>query len=196
MANCNSFNDFNNFVGFIFKTFPRCARQVVKNFLRDIMKIQWDPHVSACHGKSSTDFARVSACHGKSANDFARVSACHGKSSRDLARVSTCHGKSSKDFAAVSNVTKNMKHFLCAFVCIYHSLIRWVIYVENFEFLNVAKFPTRARLIIRYSIITWTFTKCKHFHVTKTFFQFWNFILEDISGKNIFFFSFWDRRIK
>ena len=116
------------------------------------MKIQWDPNVSACHGKSSTDFARVSACHGKSANDFGRVSACHGKSSEDLARVSTCHGKSSKDFAAVSRVTKNMKHFLCAFVCIYHSLIRWVIYVENFEFLNVAKFLTLARLIIRYSI--------------------------------------------
>ena len=102
----------------------------------------------ACHGKSSTDFARVSACHGKSANDFARVSACHGKSSEDLARVSTCHGKSSKDFAA----SYNMKHFLCAFICIYHSLMRWVIYVKNFEFLNVAKFLTLARLIIRYSI--------------------------------------------
>ena len=94
--------------------------------------------VSVCHGKSSTDFARVSACHGKSANDFAWVSACHGKSSEDLARVSTCHGKSSKDFAA----SYNMKHFLCAFICIYHSLMRWVIYVKNFEFLNVAKFLT------------------------------------------------------
>ena len=34
------FNDFNSFVVFIFKKFPRCARQVVKNFLRDIMKNQ------------------------------------------------------------------------------------------------------------------------------------------------------------
>ena len=92
--------------------------------------------------------ACVSTCHGKSSTDFARVSACHGKSSEDLARVSTCHGKSSKDFAA----SYNMKHFLCAFICIYHSLMRWVIYVKNFEFLNVAKFPTLARLIIRYSI--------------------------------------------
>ena len=150
--------------------------------------------VSTCHGKSSTDFARVSACHGKSANDFARVSACHGKSSEDLARVSTCHGKSSKDFAA----SYNMKHFLCAFICIYHSLMRWVIYVKNFEFLNVAKFLTLARLIIRYSIrelLQNVNVKC-NFHVTKTFFEFWNFILEDISDKNMFFFSFWDRRIK
>ena len=59
-------------------------------------------------------------------------------SSEDLARVSTCHGKSSKDYAA----SYNMKHFLCAFICIYHSLMRWVIYVKNFEFLNVAKFLT------------------------------------------------------
>ena len=126
--------------------------------------------VSACHGKSSTDFAHVSACHGKSANDFARVSACHGKSSEDLARVSTCHGKSSKDFAA----SYNMKHFLCAFICIYHSLMRWVIYVKNFEFLNVAKFLTLARLIIRYSIrelLQNVNVKC-NCHVTKTFFEF------------------------
>ena len=109
-------------------------------------------------------------CHGKSANDFAQVSACHGKSSEDLARVSTCHGKSSKDFAA----SYNMKHFLCAFICIYHSLMRWVIYVKNFEFLNVAKFLTLARLIIRYSIrelLQNVNVKC-NFHVTKTFFEF------------------------
>ena len=31
------------------------------------------------------------ACHGKSTTDFARGSACHGKRSEDLARVSTCH---------------------------------------------------------------------------------------------------------
>ena len=52
--------------------------------INDIFKNPWSTFMNPSPSESE-------ACHGKSTTDFARGSACHGKRSEDLARVSTCH---------------------------------------------------------------------------------------------------------
>ena len=61
--------------------------------------------------------------------------------------------------------------------------MKWMLYFEIFAFLNVAKFPTLARLIIRYSIPE----LLQHVNI---------FMLRNISGESNLNLRFWDRRIK